>query len=151
MIRITIFNNLSPQIVKRHLKRVANDEEKERAERAKQYLNNTNAYSNNTPNVYIYFYEWSTLNGAFQKMFTEYKDFFKFCIDSGIILTDIDRHELYDMSFVYVTCKKGKNELLIADSFSELKNKLENPNSSISQQLPALPSQVQAAYDGYAH
>lgn len=151
MIRITIFNNLSPQIVKRHLKRVANDEEKERAERAKQYLNNTNTYSNNTPNVYIYFYEWSTLNGAFQKMFTEYKDFFKFCIDSGIILTDIERHELYDMSFVYVTCKKGKNELLIADSFSELKNKLENPNSSVNQQLPALPSQVQAAYDGYTH
>ena len=59
------------------------------------------------------------------KTFTEYRAFFKFCLDSGIILTPTDRQQLYDSNYNYVTCKKGKNELLISTTYCGLKSLLE--------------------------
>lgn len=139
---LTIKNNISPKLVKRHLKRIADDEEAERAKRAAEY-NRTFPYSSgntNTPiSVYIYFYEWSTLYGA-MRTFTEYRTFFKFCADSNIAVTETDRQLLYNTYYAYVTCKKGKNELLISKTFCGLKEKLEagdDVNKNVSCLLPA--------------
>ena len=55
---LIIKNNLSPLLVKRHLKRLADDEEAKRKERAKQCNNSTTSpmYSDTPVTTYIYFY-----------------------------------------------------------------------------------------------
>ena len=140
---LTIKNNLSPKLVKRHLKRVADDEEKERAERAKQYQQTySNSYypnGNKPVTVYIYFYQWSTLDGNNLKTFTEYSTFFKFCADSNIILTEDNRTRLYNSNYNYVTCKTGKNELIISTTYCGLKDSLKRSDENRQMVLSCLP------------
>ena len=128
---LIIKNNLSPLLVKRHLKRLADEEEAKRIERAKQFNHSTTSpmYSNTPVTTYIYFYEWSRMDGG-MKTFTEYRAFFKFCLESGIILTPPDRQRLYDSNYNYVTCKKGKNELLISTTYCGLKDLLEHSDET---------------------
>lgn len=74
-------------------------------------------------NCLIYFYEWSSLSGN-QRKFFSYSNFYRFCSDSGIIVSSSDKSKLRSLSCSYVSCKCGKNELLISSTSVGLSNLL---------------------------
>lgn len=72
------------------------------------------SYNNNSlDSCNIYFYEWSDIEGN-QKRFFKKSEFYKFCEECGITVTDADKRKLQNMSSSYISCKKGKKELVIA-------------------------------------
>lgn len=136
---IQIKNNISPKLIQRHLKRIADDEEAERAKRAAEYNARCQQTQGQYVSTYIYFYEWSTLNGT-MKTFFDYRSFFKFCVESNINLTETDRQILYNSNYNYVSCKKGKNDLIISKTYCGLKERLESTENNTT--LCLLPTRV---------
>ena len=72
----------------------------------------------------IYFYEWSSLD-ANQRKFYSYSNFYRFCNDSGIKVSEQDRSQLRGMTIAYITCIPGKNELMSACTSYALQNLLD--------------------------
>lgn len=144
---IKIRNNISSKLVKRHLKRVKIDEEEERKQRAASYqsLWGQNSNTNSPVTVYIYFYEWSTLTGT-MKTFTEYRQFFKFCAESNIEVTELDRSILYGSNCNYVVCKPGENKLMISNTYCGLHRKLYEKEEVTSNVLTFMTPQRQLPF-----
>ena len=61
----------------------------------------------------IYFYEWSSLD-CNQRKFYSYSNFYRFCDDCGIKVSEDDKSQLRGMTIAYITCIPGKNELMSA-------------------------------------
>ena len=72
----------------------------------------------------IYFYEWSSLD-ANQRKFYSYSNFYRFCNDSGIKVSEEDKSQLRGMTIAYITCIPGKNELMSACTSYALQNLLD--------------------------
>ena len=72
----------------------------------------------------IYFYEWSSLD-ANQRKFYSYSNFYRFCNDSGIKVSEQDKSQLRGMTIAYITCIPGKNELMSACTSYALQNLLD--------------------------
>ena len=72
----------------------------------------------------IYFYEWSSLDGN-QRKFYSYSNFYRFCDDSGIKVSEEDKSQLRGMTIAYITCLPGKNELMSACTLYALQNLLD--------------------------
>lgn len=79
--------------------------------------------NNNTLPAKIHFYEWSDLNQ--EHIYETDKDFFAFLTESHIWSTYSEDQKIKSISHIgdgaYVICKKGKKDLIIASSFTELK------------------------------
>ena len=110
MKRIQIKNNITSEIVEKHLKRIKEEEEKERAART----NYSPMYSGGGY-VTIYFYEWSNLDST-PKKFTSYREFFKFLDDCNIEITESQRSMAYNMYSIYAVCKKGEARVMLAST-----------------------------------
>ena len=65
-----------------------------------------------TYNGIIYFYEWSDMNRAPIMFYsvTAFDDYMKRC---NIFMPPFQRDMIRNLNYAYVTCKKGKSELLI--------------------------------------
>lgn len=106
---IVIRNNITSELVKKHLNREAEEH---------KAATSTSSYRWGPLN--IYFYEWSNLNST-PRHFTTYFNFFRFCVESNIVVTNDIRNKLYGMdNTIYVVCKQDKPELLFANAFQEL-------------------------------
>ncbi len=104
---MVIRNNITSELVKKHLNREAEEHKKQ----------NNYCYGQ----LNIYFYEWSDTNRTPIK-FTTYFNFFRFCVESNIIISNDIRNRLYAMdNTIYVVCKRNKPELLFANTFDRLK------------------------------
>lgn len=76
----------------------------------------------------IYFYEWSSLD-CNQRKFYSYSNFYRFCNDCGIKVSNEDRTQLRGMTVAYVTCIPGKNELMTSTTSYGLQNLLDSYKS----------------------
>ena len=76
----------------------------------------------------IYFYEWSSLDGN-QRKFYSYSNFYRFCNDCGIKVSEQDKSQLRGMTVAYVTCIPGKNELMTSTTSYGLQNLLDRYKS----------------------
>lgn len=72
----------------------------------------------------IYFYEWSSLDGN-QRKFYSYSNFYRFCNDCGIKVSEEDKSQLRGMNIAYVTCMPNKNELISANTSYGLQSLLD--------------------------
>lgn len=90
------------------------------------YNYNTNkSYTPPTYDCTIFFYEWSNLRSG-AKHFKTKNDFFKFLDDSNIKFTDKQKKDIEDIKYanVFATCTPNKPELITANTWYELNNKL---------------------------
>ena len=71
----------------------------------------------------IYFYEWSDVTRAPRKFFT-IDMFDRFLKESGIYMALYEKDILRNLKWSYVTCKKGKKELIIRQSWQKLNDAL---------------------------
>lgn len=72
----------------------------------------------------IYFYEWSSMDGN-QHKFYSYSNFYRYCDDNGIKVSDSDKETMRGYSVVYATCIPGKNELMMASTSYGLQSLLD--------------------------
>ena len=90
-----------------------------------------NNYYNSTSRYYggcsytVYFYEWSNINNR-PRQFSSVEVFIKFLKDSGIHFTDYQEQRLRDGKWFYCSCKFGKSELILCETYMQLKERLEN-------------------------
>lgn len=84
----------------------------------------------------IYFYEWSSLD-CNQRKFYSYSNFYRFCNDSGIKVSDEDRTQLRGMTVAYVTCIPGKNELMTSTTSYGLQNLLDKYKTEHKEEVKA--------------
>jgi hypothetical protein len=90
-----------------------------------------NNYYNSTSRYYggygytVYFYEWSNINNR-PRQFGSVEVFIKFLKDSGIHFTDYQEQRLRDGRWFYCSCKVGKSELILCDTYIQLKERLDN-------------------------
>lgn len=85
-------------------------------------------YNNNSDYCTIYFYEWSSLDGN-QRKFYSYSNFYRFCNDCGIKVSEQDKSQLKGTTIAYVTCMPNKNELISAATSYGLQNLLDRYKS----------------------
>lgn len=71
----------------------------------------------------IYFYEWSNVSNPPRKFFT-IDMFDRFLKESGIYMTLYEKDIIKKLKWSYITCKKGKREIIIRDSWQSLNNAL---------------------------
>ena len=93
-----------------------------------------------TYNGTIYFYEWSDMNRAPIMFYsvTAFDDYMKRC---NIFMPPFQRDMIRNLDHAYVTCKKGKSELLIRGTRPGLLEALareDSPGVSVND-LPPLP------------
>ena len=81
------------------------------------------SYYNDSDYCTIYFYEWSSLEGN-QHRFYSFNNFYSYCVENGIIVSEDDKKLFRGMSIIYVTCMPGKNELLSASTSYGLERSL---------------------------
>ena len=67
----------------------------------------------------IYFYEWSDITRT-PLNFKYYTDFYEFLDKSNIILSNNNYNKMKQMKKCYMTCEKGKRNLLLADEYKKL-------------------------------
>lgn len=95
-----------------------------------RYSEYTSSYYNNSSGDYyssdycvIYFYEWSSVHGS-QHTYYSFNNFFRYCSDNNIIISDAIKSEMRKMSLIYCTCEPESNNLMLSDSYLNLDNKL---------------------------
>ena len=81
---------------------------------------NSNYYVNRFT---VYFYEWSDISNR-PRQFGSREVFMKYLEDCNIILTDYQRSRLEKGYWFYGSCKPGKNELLLCDTYMTLRDLL---------------------------
>ena len=129
---IQIKNNITSEMVEKHLKRIKEEEEKQRTART----NYSPMYSGGGY-VSIYFYEWSNLN-ATPKKFTTYREFFKFLEDCSIEITESQRNLAYNMYSIYAVCKKNEPKLMISSTYCGLRLLLMPESHTPTPNVPML-------------
>lgn len=77
----------------------------------------------------IYFYEWSDINRT-PKTFYTLKAFETFLKESQIYLMGWEREVIRNMPRRYITCRKGKKELIIKCSYSALNDEIKEESSN---------------------
>ena len=82
----------------------------------------------NTFNGVIYFYEWSDMNRSPMMFYslTAFEDYMKRC---NIFMPPFQRDMIRNLEHSYVTCKKGKSELLIRGTRPGLLEALSRDNA----------------------
>ena len=95
-----------------------------------EYNYGSGSYYNSYNSDYciIYFYEWSSLDGN-QRKFYSYSNFYRFCNDCGIKVSEQDKTQLRGMTVAYVTCIPNKNELMTSTTSYGLQNLLDKYKS----------------------
>ena len=92
------------------------------------YSGYSSSYGNSSSKT-IYFYEWGDISGI-SKKFYKGQEFIDFMNDSHICFTEEQRELLekqtssYNERTFYAVCPVGKNILLMAHNYWDLKNKL---------------------------
>ena len=94
----------------------------------------------------IYFYEWSDTNRT-PKTYYTLNAFEKFLNDCHIYLLSWQREVISHMKHPYVACKKGKKEIVIKNSFSELSKAIEE-GSSVENAFKNNPFTDTCAHNG---
>lgn len=96
----------------------------------KEYLetkNNVSSYSHNYYSNYytVYFYEWSNINNR-PRQFSSAYTFIQYLRDSHINYSTYQYQRIYDGKIFYCSCIPGKNELILCDTYVQLRERLEN-------------------------
>ena len=86
---------------------------------ASYYNKDTFDYSNG-PECDIHFYEWSNINNWPLK-FNRYGWFYKFLDESSLFIEQEVNTQMKSFAHVFVTCKPGSKNLIVCNSYEELK------------------------------
>ena len=93
----------------------------------KSYLEETSVSSSSSSyygNWYtVYFYEWSNIMSR-PRQFGSAVVFKKFLDDCGITYSDYQNTRLSDGKWFYASCVPGKNQLILCDSYMQLRERL---------------------------
>ena len=90
-----------------------------------------NNYYNSTSRYYggcsytVYFYEWSNINNR-PRQFSSAEIFLKYLQDSKISYSDYQLKRITEGKWMYASCVPGKSELILVDSYIQLRERLEN-------------------------
>ena len=102
-----------------------------------EYNYDSTMYGNvNSDYCMIYFYEWSSLDGN-QRKFYSYSNFYRFCDDCGIKVSEEDKSQLRGMTIAYITCIPGKNELMSACTSYALQSLLDKYKTEHKEEVKA--------------
>lgn len=71
----------------------------------------------------VYFYEWSNINSS-PRQFSSSEIFLKFLNDCQITLSDYQRNRITSGYWFYASCVPGKRELILCDTYSDLRSRL---------------------------
>lgn len=101
----------------------------------KEFLDKQNSvvsgYYNSTTRYYggcgytVYFYEWSNINNR-PRQFSSSEIFIRYLEDCGIEYTDYQLGRIKEGKWFYASCVPGKNQLLLCDTYIQLRERLEN-------------------------
>lgn len=99
-------------------------------EKERQY-NSVNNYYDSTSRYYggcsytVYFYEWSNINNC-PRQFGSAEIFLKFLNDSKITYSEYQKTRICDGKWFYASCVPGKSDLILCDTYIQLRERLEN-------------------------
>ena len=92
------------------------------------YYNNTSRYYGGCGYT-VYFYEWSNINNR-PRQFGSSEVFLKYLEESGIKFTDYQYTRIKEGKWMYASCIPGKSELILVDSYIQLRERLSSRWSS---------------------
>lgn len=73
----------------------------------------------------VYFYEWSNINNR-PRQFSSAYTFIQYLRDSNINYSTYQYQRIYDGKIFYCSCIPGKNELILCNTYVQLRERLEN-------------------------
>ena len=82
----------------------------------------------------IYFYEWSDINRT-PKSFYSIEKFEEFINRCSIYMQGYQREIIRNMRNPYITCKRGKRELVIKSNYQALKSAMESSTEEVKPPL----------------
>lgn len=88
------------------------------------YYNNTSRYYGGCGYI-VYFYEWSNINNR-PRQFSSSEIFIRYLEECGIKYTDYQLGRIKEGKWMYASCVPGKNDLILVDSYIQLRERLEN-------------------------
>jgi hypothetical protein len=95
----------------------------------KEFIEKQNIIVNNhyssTKRYIVYFYEWSNINNR-PRQFISSDIFLKYLDDSGIKFTDYQHNLIKNCKWMYASCIPGKSDLILVDTYIQLRERLES-------------------------
>lgn len=88
------------------------------------YYNSTSRYYGGC-NYTVYFYEWSNINNL-PRQFSSSDIFLKYLDECGIKFTDYQYNRIKNCKWMYASCIPGKSDLILVDSYIQLRERLES-------------------------
>ena len=88
------------------------------------YYNSTSRYQGGCGYT-VYFYEWSNINNR-PRQFSSAEIFLKYLQDSKINYSEYQLKRITEGKWMYASCIPGKSELILVDSYMQLRERLEN-------------------------
>ena len=122
-------------LFKAYMVRKEEESSKPYSYRTREYYNNT--FQNKQFSGVIFFYEWSDITRSPLRYFS-LSLFEKYLTDSNIELEPWQKDVINNLGEVFITCKPGKKELLIRNSYDGLKSSMAREKSNDYSFPPAL-------------